>query len=341
MSSAPQTELSPHLQMQQLIVGFWISRAVYAAAKFGIADLLRNEPKTIEELAVASGTHGASLFRLMRALTSIGIFVYEDGRFRSTPLASTLESDTPGSLRYFAMAELGQEHYSAWEEFPYSVQTGELAFLHRFGKDVWAYYAEHSDHAEVFNNAMTKLTELVNASVVVSYQFDRFRKIVDIGGGHGQFLATMMKASPEARGVLFDSPQVISGAKPILEGGLLERCELVAGDFFQSVPAGGDAYVLKWIIHDWTDEQCVTILKNCHRAMARSGVVLIVETVLPEGNEPSFGKFMDLNMLVMTGGRERTEREYKELLAAAGFQLSRIAPSDLGFSVIEGVPLKL
>jgi ubiquinone/menaquinone biosynthesis C-methylase UbiE len=216
---------------------------------------------------------------------------------------------------------------------------GELAFVHRFGQDAWAYYAEHAEHAEVFNNAMTTLTQLVNASVMASYKFDRFRTIVDIGGGHGQFLASMLKASPEARGVLFDSPQVISGAKAILEGGLLDRCELVAGDFFHSVPAGGDAYVLKWIIHDWTDEQCVTILKNCHRAMAKSGVVLIVETVIPEGNEPSFGKFMDLNMLVMTGGRERTESEYKELLAAAGFQLSRNVPSDLGFSVIEGVPL--
>jgi ubiquinone/menaquinone biosynthesis C-methylase UbiE len=340
MSSRPESELSPHLEMQQMILGFWISRALYAAAKFGIADVLRDGPKTIDELAVASGTHGPSLFRLMRALASIGIFAYEDGRFRSTPLATTLESDRPGSLRYFAMAELGQEHYSAWEEFPYSVKTGELAFVHRFGQDAWAYYAEHPEHAEVFNNAMTKLTELVNASVMATYKFDRFRKIVDIGGGHGQFLTTMMRASPEARGVLFDSPQVISGAKPILEGGLLDRCELVAGDFFQSVPAGGDAYVLKWIIHDWTDEQCVTILKNCRRAMAKNGVVLIVETVIPEGNEPFFGKFMDLNMLVMTGGRERTEHEYNELLAAAGFRLSRIAPSDSGFSVIEGVPLE-
>src|SRR5690349_5872967 len=171
MSSRPQTELSPQWQMQQMIIGFWISRALYAAAKFGIADVLRNGPKTIDELAVASGTHGPSLFRLMRALASIGVFAYEDGRFRSTPVAATLESDRPGSLRYFAMAELGQEHYSAWEEFPYSVQTGELAFVHRFGQDPWAYYAEHPEHAEVFNNSMTKLTELVNASLMASYEF--------------------------------------------------------------------------------------------------------------------------------------------------------------------------
>lgn len=331
--------LSPHLAMRQFIVGFWTSRAIYAAAKFGIADLLRDGPKTIDELAVASGTHAPSLYRLMRALASIGIFAEENGRFSSTPLAETLESGAPGSLRYFAMAELGQEHYSAWEEFPYSVKTGEMAFVRRFGKEVWPYYAEHPEHAEVFNNAMTKVTELVNASVAASYDFGRFRRIVDVGGGHGQFLAAMLAASPKAHGVLFDSPEVISGAKRIRDDeGLSARCELAAGDFFQSVPAGGDAYVLKWIIHDWSDQQCVTILENCRHAMAKDGVVLIVETIIPEGNEPSFGKFIDLNMMVMTGGRERTEQEFKQLLSAAGFRLARIATSDSGFSVIEGVP---
>src|SRR2546421_853423 len=163
MSTPLQAEPSPQQAMQQIIVGFWTSRAVYAAAKFGIADLLRDEPKTIDELAVASGTHAPSLYRLMRALASIGIFAYEDGGFRSTPLAATLESDRLGSMRSFVMAELGQEHYSAWEEFPYSVQTGEMAIVRRFGKDAWAYYAEHPEHAAVFNNAMTKMTELVNA----------------------------------------------------------------------------------------------------------------------------------------------------------------------------------
>jgi O-methyltransferase domain/Dimerisation domain len=325
--------------MQQFITGFWVSRAIYAAAKFGIADLLRNGPMTVDELASASGTHAPSLFRLMRALASVGIFSEEENcRFRSTPVAATLESDAPGSMRYFAMAELGQEHYSAWEEFPHSVQTGEMAFANRFGKEIWQYYAEHPEHAEVFNNAMSNVTKVVNASVVSAYDFRRFRRIVDVGGGHGEFLATMLEASPEASGVLFDAPQVISGAKRMTDEGLSARREVVAGNFFESVPAGGDAYVLKWIIHDWTDEQCATILKNCRRAMSKSGVVLIVEAVIPEGNEPFFGKLMDLNMLVMTGGRERTEREFEQLLAASGFRLARISRSDSGFSVIEGVP---
>jgi O-methyltransferase domain/Dimerisation domain len=340
MSPEQKTDVSPQLAMREIIMGFWISRAVCAAAKFGIADLLRKAPKTVEELAAETGTHTPSLYRLLRGLASAGIFAEEgDGRFRSTPLAATLESDAPGSLRYFALAELGQEHYSAWEEFPYSIETGEMAFVHRFGKDAWAYYAEHPEHAEVFNNAMTKMTELVNASVVSAYDFSRFRRIVDVGGGHGRFLGAMLKASPEARGVLFDSPQVISGAKRIAEEGLTGRADLVPGDFFESVPEGGDAYALKWIIHDWNDEQCVVILKNCRRAMTKNGVVLIIETVIPKGNEPFFGKLLDLNMLVMTGGRERTEQEYKQLLATAGFRLVRIVTADSGFSVIEGEPV--
>jgi ubiquinone/menaquinone biosynthesis C-methylase UbiE len=330
------SEATPQQVMQQMITGFWISRAIYSAAKYGLADLLKDQARTVDELAAASGTQPASLYRLLRALASVGIFAEDgDGRFRSTPLAATLESDAPGSLRYFAMAELGQEHYSAWEEFPYSLETGDIAFVHRFGKEVWAYYAEHSDHAEVFNNAMTKVTELVNASVLDSYPFTRFRRVVDVGGGHGELLISILKTSPEARGVLFDSPQVIAGAKRIAEVGLTARCELVAGDFFHSVPLDGDAYVLKWIIHDWNDEHCVTILKNIRRSIARNGVVLIVDAVIPNGNEPFFGKLMDLNMLVMTGGRERTEEEFKQLLAAAGFRLLRIVPTLSGFSVIE------
>jgi ubiquinone/menaquinone biosynthesis C-methylase UbiE len=327
--------------MQQMIMGFWISRAIYSAAKFGIADLLRNGPKTVRELANASGTHAPSLYRLLRALASVGVFAEDqDGQFHSTPIAATLQSDAPGSLRYFAMAELGQEHYSAWEEFPYSVQTGETAFVHRFGEEVWSYYSKHPEQADVFNNAMTKITQLVNAGVLASYDFARFRRVVDVGGGHGEFLASILKANPKSRGVLFDSPHVISGATRISEEGLSGRCELVAGDFFETVPDDGDAYILKWIIHDWSDERSAAVLKNCRRAMAKNGMVLIIETVIAKGNELSFGKFVDLNMLVMTGGCERTEEEYKQLLAAAGFQLGRIVPTDSGFSVIEGVPVQ-
>jgi ubiquinone/menaquinone biosynthesis C-methylase UbiE len=330
------SETTPQQAMQQMIIGFWISRAIYGAAKFGLPDLLKDQPRTVEELAAASKTHAGSLYRLLRALASVGIFAEDgDGRFRSTPLAATLESDAPGSLRYFAMAELGQEHYSAWEEFPYSVQTGEIAFTRRFGKEVWNYYAERPDHAEVFNNAMTKMTQLVNESVLMSYPFSRFRRVVDVGGGHGELLISILKTSPDARGVLFDSPQVITGAKRIAESGLTARCELVGGNFFHSVPPDGDAYLLKWIIHDWNDEQCVTILKNIRRSIASNGVVLIVDSVIPKGNEPFFGKLMDLNMLVMTGGRERTEEEFKQLLAAGGFRLLRIVPTVSGFSVIE------
>lgn len=323
--------------MQQMIASFWLSRAIHSAAKFGLADLLRNGPKTVDELAAESGTHAPSLYRLLRALASAGVFEeQEDGRFRSTPLAATLDSQSPGSMRYFAMAELGQEHYSAWEEFPHSIATGEMAFTKRYPQYAggpWKYYAEHPDHAEVFNNSMTKLTEYVNSSVGAIYDFSRFRKIVDIGGGHGGLLAAMLNANPNARGILFDSPQVIAGAHGLT--GMAERVELQGGDFFQSVPAGGDLYTLKWILHDWTDEQCAVILKNIRKAITRDGTLLIVECVIPPLNTPSFGKLIDLNMMVMTGGRERTEEEFAALFKASGFTLHRVIPTETGMSVIE------
>jgi precorrin-6B methylase 2 len=318
-----------------------MSRALYLAVKLGIADLLKDGPKPSEELARATGMHAPSLYRVLRALASVGVFAEDQqGRFALTPLAATLQTDLPGSLRAFALAELDEDHYAAWGDLPHSVRTGEVAFDHLFGMDVWQYRARHPEEGRVFDEAMTSFSSVVNAAIVASYDFSSINKIVDVGGGDGSLIAAILRANPSMQGVLFDLlPHVIAKAEQRIEKeGLIGRCQVVAGDFFDAVPRGGDAYLLKWVIHDWDDERGVALLRNCRHAMAKDGRLLLAEAVIPLDNSPSFHKFMDLTMLVMTGGRERTETEYRALLAAAGFRLTRIVPTPSEMRVIEGVP---
>ncbi len=331
-------DFPPTVAMLQMISGFWISRAIYVAAKLGIADHLGDGHKTANELAAATGTHAPSLYRVLRALASVGVFTEDEKRgFTLTPLSETLRTDAPGSLRAFATVELGEEHYPAWGELMHSVKTGEIAFDRAFGMPVWKFFEQNPENAKTFNDAMTGMTLAVNDAVLSSYDFSSISKIVDVGGGHGSLIASILEANPQMRGVLFDASPGIEGASHRIEDeGIAERCEAIAGDFFESVPSGGDAYILKWIIHDWDDERSVTILKNCHQAMAENGRLLLVEAVVPHGSEPHFSKFIDLNMLVMTGGRERTGDEYRTLLEASGFKLTRIIPTDSPMSVIEG-----
>jgi ubiquinone/menaquinone biosynthesis C-methylase UbiE len=333
------TGVPPAVTVLQMISGFWVARAIYVAAKLGIADYVQDGPKTASELAASTDTHAPSLYRVLRALASVGVFAEDqDGRFALTPLAATLLTDAPGSLRAFATVELGEEHYPAWGDVLHSVKTGQIAFDRVFGMPVWKYYAKNPDNAKTFNDAMTNLTAVVNDAVLASYDFSPIGEIVDVAGGHGSLIASILKTHPGMKGVLFDVPSVIEGARPRIEAeGLAQRCKLVAGDFFKSVPSGGEAYLLKWIIHDWDDERATAILKNCHRAMAKGGKLLLIEAVIPRGNEPFFGKLIDLNMLVMTGGRERTEDEYRALFEAAGFKLLNIIPTPSPMSVIEGV----
>jgi ubiquinone/menaquinone biosynthesis C-methylase UbiE len=333
-----KTDIPPSVAMLQMISGFWISRAIYIAAKLGIADHLRNGYKTADELAAATGTHAPSLYRVLRALASVGVFG-EDARmgFTLTPLAETLRTDAPGSLRAFATVELGEEHYPAWGELLHSVKTGEIAFDRAFGMPVWKFFEQNPQNAKTFNDAMTGMTLAVNDAVLSNYDFRSITKIVDVGGGHGSLIASILKANPQMKGVLFDAPSVAEGAQTRIEAeGIADRCEVVSGDFFQSVPAGGDAYILKWIIHDWNDERSITILRNCYRAMTENGKLLLVEAVVPRGSEPHFSKFIDLNMLVMTGGRERTEDEYRILLEASGFKLTSTIQTESPMSVLEG-----
>jgi ubiquinone/menaquinone biosynthesis C-methylase UbiE len=327
------------MQMLQIISGFWVSRSVYVTAKLGIADLLKDGAKTAAELASATNTHAPSLFRVLRALVPFGIVTQDQqDRFGTTPVLETLRTDVPGSLRAFAMTELGEEHYPAWGELLYSVRTGGIAFDKAFGEPIWQFFASHPENAQIFNDAMTGVTGQATDALHAAYQFTGIETIMDVGGGHGSFLISILERNPNMRGILFDAPEVIEGAKaPVAKSGINDRTQLIGGNFFESVPEGADAIILKWIIHDWNDEQCVTILKNCHRSLPENGKLMLVEAVVPANQEPHFSKFIDLNMLVMTGGRERTEAEFKQLYENSGFRLTRIVSTESPFSLIEGV----
>src|SRR5262249_28867669 len=281
-----------------------------------------------------------SLYRLLRALASIGIFAEDpDGRFRLTPLAECLRSDVPGTQRPAALL-MGGEHYRSWGEFLYSVRTGRTAFDHAYGMPVFDYLAVHPEQAEVFDAAMTAIHGAETGAMLAAYDFSGVGTLVDVGGGNGSLLCAVLRQYPSMHGVLFDRGHVVERARPNLRAAGVEgRCRAVAGSFFESVPPGGDAYLLRHIIHDWDDEQSLRILRNCRRAVGGQARLLIVESVIPPGNEPSFSKWLDLNMLVVPGGLERTEAEYRDLLQQAGFRLVGVVPTAMEVSVIEGQPV--
>jgi SAM-dependent methyltransferase len=329
----------PESALSQMITGSWISQAVYVAAKLGIADLLAGGPKSIDELAGSAGASPRELFRLLRFLASIGVFAEgEDGYFELTPLARGLLSGAPGSLRSLAIY-YGEEVYGAWGNLLHSIQTGETAFNHTYKSGAFQYLAQHPEYAAVFNQAMTEWTANESTAVMTAYDFSKFDKVVDVGGGQGLFITDILRANPGPHGVLFDLPQVIEGAKGTIEtAGLAERCEVIGGDFFESMPNGGDAYILKNILVNWDDERSATLLKNCHRAMVENGKLLVIEiSVISPKNVPSFGKLFDLHMLVITGGRGRPEAEFRALFETAGFRLTDIIPTESPVTIIEGV----
>ena len=328
---------SPPAALLRMIEGFWLSRALSVAISLNIADLLKDGPKSSKELASATGTHAPSLFRMLRALAAAGTFAEdESGRFAATPLATALQTGAPGSLRAFALEMLDEEHYRAWGDMLHTVKTGETAFDYHFGMDLWQYRAGHPEDAKTFDEAMADLTALLNKTILAACDFSLFGTVVDIGGGDGGLLAAILKAHQGVKGVLFDIPRVTARAeRRVGAERLADRCKIVSGDFFQSVPQGGDAYILKAVIHDWDDSRAKAILMNCRRAMAANSRLLLIEAAILPGNGRFFYKFMDLNMMVMTGGRERTEAEYRELLTAAGFRPTRIVPAGFELSVIE------
>jgi hypothetical protein len=336
--SSKLQDAPPQAALMQLMTGYWVSQGIYVAARLGLADLLADGPKTSRELAAATGTHAESLYRVLRMLASVGVFAEDGaGRFGLTPLAEPLTSG-PGSLRAIVTHWGEEPSWKAWGALLESVKTGQTAFVLANGAEVFPYYATHPESARPFNEAMTEFSASVGAAVIEAYDFSEFRQIVDVGGGHGGLLTTILKANPQARGVVFDQPEVVAGAPAMIAAqGLQGRVEAAGGDFFASVPAGGDAYVMKHIIHDWDDERSIAILRNIRRAMADSGKLLLIESVVPPGNAPDFGKLVDVHMLVMTGGRERTEAEHAALFAKAGFRLTRVVPTQSPVSVVEAV----
>jgi hypothetical protein len=330
------------MQVIQMIHGRNVSRAISVAAELGIADALKDAPKHVEELAAATSTHAPSLYRMLRALASAGIFAEIGNRqFSLTPLAACLRGDAPDSIRNLARWYGVPLILRGWEELLHSVKTGETGIKRALGvADSFAYMSEHPDEEQIFHACMTEISRKNTPGIVGAYDFGRFRKIVDVGGSHGLLLSAILRRYPGPRGVVFDLPRVVEGTRrAIAADGLAERCEAVAGNFFESVPTGADAYVLKQVIHDWDDAPAVAILRNVRQAIQPEGRLLLIEFVIPPGNEPSLSKFFDLDMLVVAGGRERTEIEYRDLFAAAGLALTAIHPTASGQSVIEGVPV--
>jgi hypothetical protein len=331
--------LSPPLALRQMLTGAWSAQCLYVAAKLELADRVKDGPKSSAELAAATGAHPDALYRVLRALASVGVFAEDgQGRFGLTPLAACLRRDVPGSQ--WAMAVMmGEEHFRAWAEVLFSVRTGKPAFDKVYGRPIFDHLADHADAARTFDAAMTGVHGAETAAMLDAYDFAGLGTLVDVGGGNGSLLIGTLQRHPGLRGVLFDRPHVIERARENLRAAGLEgRCTVAGGDFFDSVPAGGDAYLLRHIIHDWDDERSLVILRNCRRVISSARRLLVVETVIPPGNGASFAKFLDVNMLVIPGGRERTEAQYRELFGAAGFRLTRVVPTRMEVDVIEAVP---
>jgi hypothetical protein len=323
-----------------MILGKWVSSAISAAAHFGLADHLESGPKTVKELATLTGATERPLYRLLRATASVGVFTErEDGSFAQTPLSEPLRSNAKPCVRNMAMMLTDDWHIRAWEQLPWCIETGKPASYKLHGKGMFDWMEQHPEKTRNFNNAMTDMSQGDAAAIVQSYDFTSFEHIVDVAGGHGTLLAAILDQAPRLRGTLFDLPHVIEGAQKarILER-FANRSTLEAGSFFEAVPPA-DAYIMKFIIHDWYDPECVKILSHCRNGIRSGGRLLVVDQVVPAGNEPGVAKLMDLEMLVLPGGMERTEKEFRELFAASGFRLERIIPTPALQCVIEGVPV--
>lgn len=329
---------SPREELNQMIAGFWRTQAVYVAVRLRIPDLLAAGPRTADELAPESGSHPRSLYRLLRALASSGVFREDaDHRFALTPLSECLRRDTPGSLAGLAWMR-GDWQYRAWGNLLHNVQTGETAFNHVFGEPLFDFLRHTPENAAIFDQGMVGVHGRETDAMLTAFDFSDINVLADIGGGNGSVLAAVLAKYPKLKAILFDRADVIDRANAnLVQAGVADRVQFIAGDFFQSVPSGADAYFLRHIIHDWSDDQSRTILKNCHAAMPSNGRLLLAEFVLPDGSEPFHGKWFDLAMMTVTGGQERTESEYRALLADCGFEWHRVVPTTTELSVIEAV----
>jgi hypothetical protein len=339
MTAQPQTQAPPHVALMQLLSGGMIAGAVSALARLGVADLLDSGPQSAEELAPKVGAQPGPLYRLMRATASVGVLAEgPDGTFSQTPMSAALRSSGPVSLRGWAMMQSQEWHMRGWEHLEYCVRTGKQALEKLYGKPAFEAFADKPEITAIFNLAMTDLSRLDSPAVVEAYSFEGIGSIVDVGGGHGLLLATILQANPGLKGTLYEMPSVIEGANSGPLAAVMDRCTLVAGDMFASVPPGADAYMMKHIIHDWPDDKCLQILKSCRSGVNTGGKLLVVDNVIQPGNGFDPGKFLDLEMLIFPGGHERSEQQFRDLFAAAGWRLNDIVPTPSGACIVEGLP---
>ncbi len=341
MSQPAVTLPSPSEIVLQMATGYWIGRALYVTTELGIPDLLADGPKNCTGLAASTKTHPLALYRVLRALAMVGVFVETGPRqFGLTPLSEVLRSDVPGSMRPMVLFQGDHLHAASYGEMRYSLETSRPAVEKAFGLSVFEFMRQNPEAGTLFNQAMTTHSQMEAGAVLAGYDFGGIGTLVDVAGGMGGLLAAILEANPSMRGVLFDLPHVIAESRlhGEIKGALLPRVDFAAGDFFETVPGGGDAYLLKHIVHDWYDDKAGLILQNCRKVMGPQARLLLVEMVIPDGPQPHFGKMLDLEMLVVAGGMERTESEYRTLLTAAGLKLQRIVPTPGPISIVEGVP---
>lgn len=330
---------SPQGQLIQMATAHWVSRFLYVAARMNLADQLAERSKTAEELAQSMGIAVSSLYRFMRTLASLGLFTEDSGhRFSLTRLGEALRTGTPGSVRASVLILAGEIFTQALDHLLYSVQTGKTSFDKVFGVPLFDWLANHPAEASMFSETMVGLHGAEPPAVAAAYDFSKFATVIDVGGATGNLLTTILGRYPTPRGVLFDLPHVVADAPELIsERGLVSRIKIESGSFFENVPSGGDVYLLSHIIHDWSEAQCLAILGNCRRAMQSNSRLLLIEMVLPTGNAPHLGKMLDIIMLAIPGGQERTEPEYRALLDKAGFRLKQVVPTESAVSVVEAV----
>ncbi len=339
-ATTPQTQKPPaHAGIFQLLNGICVAGAIAGLAQLAIPDLVEHGPKSADELAREVGADPRALYRLMRATASVGVLSEgPDGKFSETPMSAVLRSNANPSLRGFAIMHGTEWHARGWAKLDYCVKTGKQAIEEVYGVPIFQFFEQHPEESQLFNQAMSDLSMLDSPAVAEAYSFSGIHSLVDVGGGHGLLLATILARNPHLKGTLYEVPHVVEGARNGPLKPVMDRCTLASGDMFSSVPAGADAYIMKHIIHDWPDDVCIEILKACRKAVNPGGKLLVVDNVILPGNDFAPGKFLDIQMLIFPGGRERTEKEFRDLFAAAGWRLTRVIPTAVPESIVEGVP---
>ncbi len=329
----------PQAQLMQIAMGFTRTFLLRAAAQMRLADHLADGPKTADQLAALTNTHSPALYRVLRTLASLGIFSEDEAhQFSLSPLAEPLRSNVPGSVRTSILSITGDIFVVPWSKLLYSVQTGQPSFDNHYGVPFFDHMSHMPEEAAMFSDLLIGINSGDAPAVAAAYDFSTFTNIADIGGSTGHMLATVVASHPGPRGTLCDLPHIEAGASELIRSrGLADRVTFVPGSFFESIPSGCDLYILSHVIHDWSEDQCLTILANCHRAMSPGSRLLIIEMVLSEGNAFHPGKVLDITMLTLAGGQERTEPEYRALLEKANFKLTRVVPTNSPVSIVEAI----